>query len=143
MKKYVIVAVLATVLTAAATTMAAPASARPTHVVCVTDDWQHWTTKVRPGSCTLHVRNGCWCHAELMLFRSAHWKAWGQRHAYAKGKETFNGGVTSNERVSLFRPRWGRTPSTGWVKFFSRARIANRFGEVTIKLDVPHGRWLP
>ncbi len=142
MKKSLIAVALAIAVLGAGAVAAKPATAS-THVVCATNDYGHWRTMVHPHNCNLHVRNECWCHAGLALFRSAHWAHWGKRHAVAGGKESFNGGVTSHEQVKLFRPRWGRTPWTGSTRFFSRAHIKNRFASTTIKLDVPQGRWLP
>jgi hypothetical protein len=102
-----LVAMVAVAALVAGGATAAPASAKPTHVVCVDNDWSHWHTAVHPGNCSLHVRRDCWCHAGLVLFRSAHWLRWDDRRARGKGKESFNGGVTAKERVDLFRPRWG------------------------------------
>src|SRR5215207_9143773 len=128
MRKFWVAAVLALAMVGPATISVAPASAStPVHVVCVTSDWQHWRTGIHPNDCALHMRRACWCHAGFALLENLHWSNWGRHHARGRGRETYNGGVTVKQHVLVSRPQWGWTPWSGEVKFFSRAKIRNRF----------------
>jgi hypothetical protein len=143
MRKSWVAAAVALAMGGTATLAVTPASAsKPVRVVCVEDDWEHWRTGVTPGSCSLHSRQGCWCHAGFALLENIRWSHWGRNEARGRGRETFNGPVTVKQRVVLSRPRWGWTPWSGEVRFFSRAHIKNRLGRYTLQLDVPQGRFL-
>jgi hypothetical protein len=117
----------AVMLAAAVTVATAPASARSTHVVCVNDDWDTWRVDYRPHRRTLHQKRHCWCHAASRSSATCSGSAGGGRTRVV-GAVTYDGGVTVTQHVFLNRPRWGRTHSTGPLRFLSQARIVNRFG---------------
>jgi hypothetical protein len=144
MRKSWVAAAVALAMVGTAAIAVAPASAsKPVRVVCVEDDWEHWRTAVSPGSCSLHVRKACWCHAGFALLENLRWSHWGRHEARGTGRETFNGPISVKQRVVLYRPRWGWTPRSGETRFFSRARIKSRLGRYTLRLDVPQGGFLP
>jgi hypothetical protein len=61
--------------------------------------------KRRPGHCVFTKNNRPPDYADSVDVRGLHWKVWGRRHAYAKGKTGVNMVGVVRVRVKLYRVR--------------------------------------
>lgn len=103
MKRYLVVPLIAAVVTAVSG--AAAASAGATDVICVSKDGTHLVYRHKPHVCTFHKRHEPLADAWEVHTKHDHWTKWTRRRARGHGKELLNMIGPVPVRIKLYKAR--------------------------------------